>query len=64
MKLQGYDSAREFTKRIDERIAKQGSIGDALPASNPEEMTSSELRSVHSRNRFAPDVIDRTRRQR
>src|SRR5688572_16348427 len=69
MKLQGYDSAREFTKRIDEKIARQGTLGaqstsETLPASNPEEMTSSELRSVHSRNRFAPDVIDRTRRQR
>jgi HPr kinase/phosphorylase len=64
MKLQGYDSAREFTKRIDEQIARQGAIGDALPATNREEMASSEMRSLHSRTRFSPDVIDRTRRQR
>jgi HPr kinase/phosphorylase len=72
MKLQGYDSAREFTRRIDEQIARQGTIdgrqgsgmSDNLPASNREEKASSEFRSVHSRTRFAPDVIDRTRRQR
>jgi HPr kinase/phosphorylase len=64
MKLQGYDSARDFTKRIDEQIARQGTIGETLPPSNREEKASSEMRSLHSRTRFAPDVIDRTRRQR
>jgi HPr kinase/phosphorylase len=71
MKLQGYDSARTFTRRIDDQIARQGmnddrqgSIGGTLPASNREEKASSEMRSMHSRTRFAPDVIDRTRRQR
>ena len=65
MKLQGYDSAREFTRRIDEQIAKQGSIAtDLLPATNREEVASSELRSLHTRTRFNPDVLDRTRRQR
>ncbi|HYO78477.1 MAG TPA: hypothetical protein VE010_18605, partial [Thermoanaerobaculia bacterium] len=64
MKLQGYDSARDFTKRIDEQIARQGTIGETLPTSNREEKASSEMRSLHSRTRFAPDVIDRTRRQR
>jgi hypothetical protein len=65
MKLQGYDSARDFTRRIDERIARQGSTtSDALPPTNREEVASSEMRSVQSRTRFAPDVIDRTRRQR
>jgi HPr kinase/phosphorylase len=65
MKLQGYDSAREFTRRIDDQIARQGGgAADALPPSNREERASSEMRSVNSRNRFAPDVIDRTRRQR
>jgi HPr kinase/phosphorylase len=65
MKLQGYDSAREFTRRIDEQIARQGPAAtDSLPSTNREEMTSSELRSMHSRTRFHPDVIDRTRRQR
>jgi HPr Serine kinase C-terminal domain len=65
MKLQGYDSAREFTRRIDEQIARQGSaLTEALPPTNREEMTSSEMRSVSTRSRFAPDIIDRTRRQR
>ena len=64
MKLQGYDSARDFTAKIDEQIARQGSGQQQLPATNHEEMASSELRSMHSRTRFAPDVIDRTRRQR
>src|SRR3954464_13162221 len=43
MKLQGYDSARAFTERIDEQIAKQGTTGasDALPHTNREEITSS-----------------------
>jgi HPr kinase/phosphorylase len=66
MKLQGYDSAREFTRRIDEQIARQGAVSpaDALPHTNANEMASSEVRSMHSRTRFAPDVLDRTRRQR
>src|SRR5437870_2764698 len=65
MKLQGYDSAREFTRRIDEQIAKQGTAAaEQLPATNREEVASSELRSVHTRTRFHPDVLDRTRRQR
>ena len=65
MKLQGYDSAREFTRKIDEQIARQsGSASDSLPATNREEVTSSELRSLHTRNRYAQDVLDRTRRQR
>ena len=41
-----------------------GPVSDTLPATNNEERTSSERRSMHSRTRFAPDVIDRTRRQR
>jgi hypothetical protein len=64
MKLQGYDSARAFLQRIDAQIAKQGSAGDSLPHSNPNEMASSELRSMNTKMRFAPDVLDRTRRQR
>src|SRR3954447_7767643 len=64
MKLQGYDSARAFLQRIDAQIAKQGSVGDSLPHSNPNEMASSELRSMNTKMRFAPDVLDRTRRQR
>jgi len=65
MKLQGYDSAREFTRRIDEQIAKQGTAAsDTLPATNSSEVASSELRSMHTRTRFRPDVLDRTRRQR
>jgi HPr kinase/phosphorylase len=59
MKLQGYDSAREFTRRIDEQIARQSMEGDAGGKTSP-----SEVRSLHMRTRFAPDVIDRTRRQR
>ncbi len=65
MKLQGYDSAREFTRRIDEQIAKQGTpTSDQLPPTNHEEVASSEVRSMHTRTRFHPDVLDRTRRQR
>ena len=66
MKLQGYDSAREFTRRIDEQIARQGTVSanDNLPHMNANEVASSELRSVHTRTRFHPDVLDRTRRQR
>jgi hypothetical protein len=37
---------------------------DVLPATNNEEVASSELRSMHTRTRFHPDVLDRTRRQR
>jgi hypothetical protein len=29
MKLQGYDSARDFTRKIDEQIAKRGSPATA-----------------------------------
>src|SRR5881275_1419678 len=65
MKLQGYDSAREFTRRIDEQIARQGTAAsESLPPTNREEVASSELRSLHTRTRFHPDVLDRTRRQR
>jgi HPr kinase/phosphorylase len=66
MKLQGYDSAREFTRRIDEQIALQGttSADTQLPATNREELKSSEMRSMTSRTRFNLDVLDRTRRQR
>ena len=56
MKLQGYDSAREFTRRIDEQIARQALTG--------EEQSPREVRALPVRTRFAPDVIDRTRRQR
>ena len=65
MKLQGYDSAREFTRKIDEQIARQGTAAsESLPPTNREEVASSELRSLHTRTRFHPDVLDRTRRQR
>jgi HPr kinase/phosphorylase len=65
MKLQGYDSARAFLQRIDAQIAKTGEgASDLLPHSNPEEMTSSKMRSMNTRLRFQPDVLDRTRRQR
>ena len=65
MKLQGYDSAREFTRRIDEQIARQGAeVSESLPPVQPESTVSSEMRSANTRTRFAPDVLDRTRRQR
>ena len=65
MKLQGYDSARDFTRRIDEQIARQGAgASESLPSHPRESAVSSEMRSVHTRTRFAPDVLDRTRRQR
>ena len=39
MKLQGYDSARDFTRRIDEQIALQGTTGPIRrPATNREEL--------------------------
>src|SRR5687768_6013903 len=47
MKLQGYDSAREFTRRIDEQIARQSDpVSDAPPAQPPESVASSQLRSA------------------
>jgi hypothetical protein len=65
MKLQGYDSAREFTRRIDEQIARQGGgATESLPPVPRESTVSSEMRSANTRTRFAPDVLDRTRRQR
>jgi hypothetical protein len=64
MKLQGYDSARAFTQRIDEMIANQGSTTETLPATNRDEVASSELRSVNTRRMLQPDVLDRVRRQR
>ena len=65
MKLQGYDSARAFLQRIDAQIAKQGSgATETLAHANNNEMASSELRSMHTKMRFQPDVLDRTRRQR
>ncbi|HVS33201.1 MAG TPA: HPr(Ser) kinase/phosphatase [Thermoanaerobaculia bacterium] len=65
MKLQGYDSARDFTRRIDEQIARQGAgDSDIMPSHPRESAVSSEMRSVHTRTRFSPDVLDRTRRQR
>jgi HPr kinase/phosphorylase len=65
MKLQGHDSARTFTQRIDEQIARNSAaIADALPPTNAEEIASSEIRSVHTKTRFQPDVLEKTRRQR
>jgi HPr kinase/phosphorylase len=66
MKLQGYDSARSFLQRIDAQIAKEGSGGvmDAMPHTNNEELASSQMRSMNTRTRFDPGVLDRTRRQR
>ncbi|MEO8036173.1 MAG: HPr(Ser) kinase/phosphatase [Acidobacteriota bacterium] len=64
MKLQGYDSARAFTQRIDDQIARQGSTGDTLPAVPTEEALSSSLRSSVTRNLLQPDILDRIRRQR
>ena len=56
---------REFTRRIDEQIARAGAaLTDGLPPTNASEVASSEVRSLHSRTRYSPDVIDRTRRQR
>lgn len=53
MKLQGYDSAREFTRRIDEQIARQsGTMLDAMPAEDEERAQG-----------LPPDLHDRMRRQ-
>lgn len=65
MKLQGYDSAREFTRRIDEQIARQGgTASESLPTPPPESTVSSEIRSVQARTRLDPAVLERIRRQR
>ncbi len=61
MKLQGYDSAREFTRRIDEQIARQGDNPPALPSVPRESTISSELRSINTKARFSLE-LDRTRR--
>jgi HPr kinase/phosphorylase len=65
MKLQGYDSARAFTQKIDQMIANNsGAASDSLPHSNSEEITSSAMRSAHTRQMLQPGVLDRIRRQR
>jgi HPr kinase/phosphorylase len=65
MKLQGYDSARAFTERIDEQIALQGTTASGtLPSVNPAEAVSSERRSAHARQMMNPDILNRVRRQR
>jgi HPr kinase/phosphorylase len=65
MKLQGYDSARAFTQRIDEQIALQGSTAsNSLPAVSASEAVSSERRSAHTRQMMNPDILNRVRRQR
>jgi HPr kinase/phosphorylase len=65
MKLQGYDSAQEFTRKIDERIAQQGaSASDNLPQVTPDAAVSSAMRSQHSRHLLNPDVLNKIRRQR
>jgi HPr kinase/phosphorylase len=65
MKLQGYDSARAFTQKIDQMIANNSAAAsDSLPHSNREEITSSAMRSAHTRQMLQPDVLDRVRRQR
>jgi len=47
-------------------LGKQQASGaiESLPHSNPNEMASSELRSMSTKMRFQRDVLDRTRRQR
>lgn len=65
MKLQGYDSARAFTQRIDEMIANEGSPAtQSLPSVPREEAVSSEIRSAHTRQMLQPDVLNKIRRQR
>ncbi|HET7711990.1 MAG TPA: HPr(Ser) kinase/phosphatase, partial [Thermoanaerobaculia bacterium] len=65
MKLQGYDSARAFTQKIDEQIASQsGSGGTTVPRIPREEAVSSEIRSAHTRQMLNPEVLNRVRRQR
>jgi HPr kinase/phosphorylase len=65
MKLQGYDSAREFTRRIDEQIARQGAAAsEQLPTVTPDASASSQLRSAHTRQMMNPEVLNRIRRQR
>lgn len=60
MKLHGYDSAREFTRRIDEQIARQSvALTDGIGTANREEIASSEARSAQSRARLSIDAADR-----
>lgn len=53
MKLQGYDSAQEFSKQLDERIASQHGVLSPPPIRtipmNPEASASSERRSLQSK---------------
>ena len=67
MKLQGYDSARDFTQRIDAEIARRAippPVREGPPPANRESVASSEQRSVNLMHRFNTDVLNRTRRQR
>jgi len=65
MKLQGYDSARAFTQKIDEQIARQGTgMSEQLPQVTPGAAASSEMRSANTRMMMNPDVLNRVRRQR
>jgi HPr kinase/phosphorylase len=66
MKLQGYDSAKEFARKIDEHIARQGE-GNAEPLGIPiltrDAAASSERRSLQSRSILGPDLHDRKRQR-
>ena len=65
MKLQGYDSAQEFTRRIDEQIASAGAgMTEQLAHTNREELASSEIRSRTTAHYLRPDVLEKMRRQR
>ncbi len=63
MKLQGYDSARDFTRKIDAEIAKDSSTPETFELNDSGDDTSPDLRQAHTRSRFQPDVLNKTRRQ-
>ncbi len=64
MKLQGYDSARAFTQRIDDEIARQGEASDVLPAAPREGRPLSSIHNANMRNLLQSDVLNKIRRQR
>ena len=59
-----YDIAVAIADEMGLDLQTKTGAFDTLPHTNREEVASSEVRSLSSRTRFAPDVIDRTRRQR
>jgi HPr kinase/phosphorylase len=64
MKLQGYDSARAFTQRIDDQIARQGEAGESTTAAPREGRALSSIYNANMKNLLQSDVLNKIRRQR